>query len=120
MRVDEGAFLSYTFLNDGNYWLKTFICEDQMFKTQTKLSDALDEIRFFEMDLGVVITNLFQPEVKERIELWRLASEENSQRYSSVIDAVWYVLEKASRDMLDNEDCAFLDSIDSERSRIAF
>ena len=120
MRVDEGAFLSYTFLNDGNYWLKTFICEDQMFKTQTKLSDALDEIRFFEMDLGVSIANLSHPTSKERIESWRLSSEENRQRYSIVINSVRDVLDMAGPDMLDDEDQEFLNYIDQEQSRIAF
>ena len=119
MRVDEGAFLSYTFLNDGNYWLRTFISENQMFKTQTKLSDALDVIRYFEMDLGVGITAIFKPESKERIEPWRLASEENRQRYSTVIDAVRFVLDNASPDMLDNEDQAYRDLIDREHARIS-
>lgn len=118
MRVDEGAFLSYTFLDDGNYWFKTFICDDQMFQTQEKLSDALDKIRYFEMDLGVSITTIFQPSVKEKIEAWELYSEENCRRYVSVVKAVRYVLLKASDDMLDSDDRAFLDCISEELLRI--
>lgn len=119
MRVDEGAFLSFTFLNDGNYWLKTFISDDLMFHTQSKLSDALDNIRYFEMDLGINITTIFQPKTKEGLESWRLNSEENQQRYSRVIDAIWYVLVKAGSDMLDKEDREFLDYVNKERSRIS-
>ena len=115
MRVDEGAFLSYTFLNDGNYWLRTFINKDQMFGTQTKLSDALDEIRYFEMDLGINITTIFQPEVRERIRIWRLASEENYRRYSTIIAAVRFVLDTANDDLLDNEDKEFLGLVAGEQ-----
>ncbi len=119
MRVDEGAFLSYTFLNDGNYWLRTFISKDQMFGNQAKLSDALDEIRFFEIDRGVGITTIFKPEIRERIESWRLSSGDNLQRYSDVIEAVRFVLDEAGSDMLVEKDKAFLECIERERARIA-
>ncbi len=119
MRVDEGAFLSYTFLNDGNYWLKTFICDDQMFKAQVKLSDALDEIRYFEMDFGASISTIFQPIIKERIESWRICSDENRRRYFKVIVAIRFVLIKAHGDMLDNEDKDFLNCVNNELFRIS-
>ena len=118
MRVDEGAFLSYTFLNDGNYWLKTFISDDLMFYSQSKLSDALDDIRYFEMDLSVSITTIFQPEIKEKIDSWCHYSEENNKRYINVINAIRFVLVKASNDMLDIEEQVFLDCANKELSRI--
>lgn len=118
MRVDEGAFLSYTFLNDGNYWLKTFISDDLMFYSQSKLSDALDDIRYFEMDLSVSITSIFQPEIKEKIDSWCHYSEENNKRYINVINAIRFVLVKASNDMLDIEEQVFLDCVNKELSRI--
>ena len=70
------------------------------------------------MDLGVSITTIFQPSVKEKIEAWELYSEENCRRYVSVVKAVRYVLLKASDDMLDSDDRAFLDCISEELLRI--
>ena len=70
------------------------------------------------MDLSFSITPIFQPEIKEKIDSWCHYSEENNKRYINVINAIRFVLVKASNDMLDIEEQVFLDCVNKELSRI--
>ena len=119
LRVDEGAFLSYTILKDGNYWLKTFIHNDAMFNNQRALSVLLDTVRYFEMDTGFAISSILQPENRSRIFDWVNESDENRQRYVETLQAVQSVISKTDEELLDDDDFAFLSEVEIELNQLS-
>ena len=119
LRVDEGAFLSYTILHDGKYWLKTFVHNETMFNSQRALSALLDTVRYFEMDTGFAISSILQPENRSRIFDWVHESAENRQRYVETLWAVQNVISKTDEDLLDDDDLAFLSEIESELNQLS-
>ena len=87
VRVEGGAFLSDILMKE-NQWCKTFISDDIMYPSQTKLANAIDAIDQFESVSRISLSSIADPDYAERMDSWIGGNSQRMKEYLQVLQSV--------------------------------